>query len=548
MRRFQPVLLVLLVGMTLTPSAALAGNAAGERFINAVQRFADQAIEKGRDVYGAQHTPLFVDGMNVDTLEPVVWKNKGQTWILSNGATQQNFYRTLVGLSALTGDQKYRNAAARALDFWQVNCRAENGLIKWGGHSFYDLASDKIVGESDNHELKNHIPFYEFMWELHPQKTKKYIEAIWGAQILDWSNLDMNRHGRFNRSNEKLWNNEYVGGPIFFVGKGLTFLSAGTDLIYAAAMLAKLSDKSAPLQWANRLAYRYVETRHPKTGLGGLQYNRYKHGDRAEVQFAEDLPGHVVYEGTLNVPRVCHVVTGTSAIVKLKLSEVLAPHGMHFAKWAIEDLKAFGKWAFDADECKWIPMLTDGTHLEGFEIKREGYYKQRHNHFKKQRVLSNAFWSYSLGWRISKDPGLWEMARIIGKDHGLGDIGTAPGAGTKLNIGKKAPANVNMIYGLLEIYRATGNKAYLDMAESIGDQILNRKFVNGLFVEQKIRAYASFDAPEPLALLHLAAAMQDRPNLVPEFWGGKGFFHCNYDGVGRTWDWAVIYDIDKETN
>ncbi len=412
---------------------------------------------------------------------------------------------------------------------------------------FYDLDSDTIVGESDNHELKLHIPFYEFMWELHPQKTKKYIEAIWGAQILDWSTLDMNRHGRFNRTNPKLWDNEYKGGPIFFVGKGLTFLSAGTDLIYAAAMLSYLNDDPAPLEWANRMAYRYVETRNPKTGLGGLQYNRYKRGDRAEVQFAEDLPGHVVYEGTLNVPRVCHVVTGTSATVRLMLSEKLGQRGANLAKWAIQDLKAFGKWAFDKDQCKWIPMLTDGTYLDGFEIKRKGYYKEWHNHFVKQPVLSNAFRSYSLGWRISKDPDLWDMARTIGKAHGLGDIGAAPGVQTKLNKGKNAPSNPNLIFGLLEIYRATGNKDYLEMAESIGDSILENKFVNGLFVEINNFAYAKLDAPEPLALLHLAAAMQEKPNLVPDFWGGKGFFQCNYDGIGRTWDWAVIYEQEKDT-
>ncbi len=547
MRRFQSILLVLFAGMVITSSSASGETAPGERFVKAVELFAGQAIEKGRDIYGEKHTPLFVDGMNVDTLEPVVWKNKGQTWIMSNGATQQNFYRTLVGLSALTEDKKYRNAAAAALEFWQVNCRAENGLIKWGGHLFYDLASDEIVGEGNKHELKNHIPYYEFMWELHPQKTKRYIEAIWGAHIIDWSNLDMNRHGRFKTTNEKLWDNEYKGGPVFFVGKGLTFLSAGTDMIYAAAMLSDLSGNPAPLEWATRMAYRYVETRNPKTGLGGLQYNRYKHGDRAEVQFAEDLPGHVVYEGTLNVPRVSHVVTGTSAIVRLKLAEKLGPRGAKLRKWALEDLKAFGKWAFDKEECKWIPMLTDGTYLDGFKIKRKGYYKDWHNHFKKQPVLSYSFWAYSLGWRMSKDPDLWEMARTIGIAHGLGDIGSAPGVQTKLIKGEDATANPHLLFGLLEIYRATGNKTYLDMAESIGDSILENRFVNGLFVDQQNRVNAKLDAPEPLALLHLAAAMQNKPNLVPDYWNGKGFFQCNFDGIGRTWDWAVIYEIDKET-
>ena len=519
-----------------------------QRFIEAVRQFAEHAIAHGRDTYGPVHTPMFVDGLNVDTLEPVTWKHKGQTWIMSNGASQQNFFRTLVGLSALTGEPKYRSAAVEAMKYIFENLRSENGLIHWGGHTFYDAGTEKIVGEGYRHELKYNLPFYEFMWDVDPAATKQYIEAVWGAHILNWSNLDMNRHGKYDRVNEKLWDNKYGGGPIFCEGDGLTFLSSGTDLIYAGAMLTALTNETPPLAWATKLASRYVQTRNPKTGMGGMQYNRYRRGDRAYVQFAQDLPGHLVYEGTLNVPRVSSSVTGSSALVKLRLSEKLGKSGEHFKRWAVEDLKAFKKWAFDEQECAWIPVLSDGTNLEGFEMKRKGYYRPEHKHFQKQPVYTTTFWSCALGWRLSGDEQLWDMARTIGLKQGIGDIGETPAGPHKLNLSKSGHASPNILFGLLEVYAKTRDQAYLKMAEGIGENMLKKRFHKKLFPASKKHVYARLDAVDPLALLHLAAAIQNRPDLVPDYWGGSGVFHCNYDGAGRTYDREVFYKKLKRPN
>ncbi len=79
-----------------------------ERYTGAVRTFADAVLEHGRDTYGPRRTPLFVDGLQVETLEPVRWKKGGQTWVLCNFASQQSLLRTLDGLSALTGDNHYR--------------------------------------------------------------------------------------------------------------------------------------------------------------------------------------------------------------------------------------------------------------------------------------------------------------------------------------------------------------------------------------------------------------------------------------------------------
>ena len=78
-------------------------NSTTKRYVQAVHSFADTVLKHGRDVYGKQKTPLFVDGLHIETLAPVRWQCRGQTWVLSNFASQQPLLRLLEGLTGITG-------------------------------------------------------------------------------------------------------------------------------------------------------------------------------------------------------------------------------------------------------------------------------------------------------------------------------------------------------------------------------------------------------------------------------------------------------------
>ena len=114
-------------------------------YLQAVRAFADLSLARGRDHYRARTTPLFVDGLNVDTFAPVEWLCDGQRWIICNPASQQDFVRTLVGLTNLTGDDRYRAAAAEAMQYFLDHYVDSRGLPKWGGHRFVDLRDRKSV-------------------------------------------------------------------------------------------------------------------------------------------------------------------------------------------------------------------------------------------------------------------------------------------------------------------------------------------------------------------------------------------------------------------
>ena len=215
----KSVLLLTLLSCLLICSLAPAEES---KYLKAVKEFADNVLEHGRDTYGPKKTPLFVDGVNIHTHEPVKWiSSEGERWILSNLASQQNLMRTLDGLSAITGDPQYRQAAVEAIEYAFANLRAPNGLLYWGNTTAYDAQEDKVVGREKpyNHVLKANLPHYELMWQVNPEATRRLIESFWSAHVRDWKNLDMDRIGSFDDVLEEPWKHEYDEGPVFLPSK-----------------------------------------------------------------------------------------------------------------------------------------------------------------------------------------------------------------------------------------------------------------------------------------------------------------------------------------
>ena len=546
MRRYSLVLLYVYCFVF-----CFSGQLRGEedsRYAQSVRAFADNVLKHGKDVYGPKHTPLFVDGLNINTHEPAKWKRDGKVWILSNLASQQNLFRMLDGLTKITGEAKYRRAAAGALEYAFANLRSPNGLLHWGGHVAYDAKADALCMEQYSHELKCHYPYYELMWEVNPEATKQFLETFWSAHILDWSNLEMNRHGNMKKRFGSPWEHKYEGGPVFFWGTGLSFINTGSDLFYAGAMLSKLSGEKPPLVWSKRLAYRYVETRNPKTGIGGYQFSQSKtaycngpkiRGDRAQYQYGDDFKGHLVVEGTL-FPCYGSTPVVRPRICEFLLGEILGGDGKEFTQWALEELTAWGKAAYRKKDNSFIPMLTDGTSMEGYVCKKEGYFGPKGRVLKAGRAGPMDFWTYAMAYRITGDTFMWEMARNIARGNGYGDIGRTAKDKPQLDMGT-GQSSVPLLLGFLELHAKTGRKAFLAIGRRIGDNILAGRFYKGFFVPSKQHLYAKFDALEPLVLLHLDAALKGKAASAPRVWPTRSYFHCPYDGLGRTYDNNAIY-------
>jgi pectate lyase len=522
-----------------------------------VRQFADQVLAHGRDTYG-KPTPLFVDGLNVDTREPVKWKwSDGKEWVLCNLASQEGLFRTLDGLSRLTGDPRYKEAALAALryafDHLRYGTEHNGGLLAWGGHLAYNATDDVIAGHPEGkgrtHELKCFFPHYELMWEANPEATRQTIENMWNGHVLDWSRLDFNRHGSPKKLGS-LWRNEYRGGPVFFDGQGLTFHNAGSDFYYAAGVLSRLSRAAEPLVWAKHLAYRYVETRDPKTGLGGYQFSQCQsawcddvgkiRGDRAQYQYGDDFTGHRVVEGTL-FPCYGSTPEVEPQVARLLLGAQLGDAGRDFTRWTVEDLTAWGRSAYRKKDNAFIPMLTDGTSMEGYVCKKDGYFGPKGRVLHAGHPGAAHLWLYAWAFRLSRDVFLWEMARNITQGNGWGDIGETPQARPALRF-PDSSADPLLLVALLELHRAGGQAVFLDQARLIGQNILGQRVQGGWFVPSERHLLCRLGNHEAQVLLRLAAALQGKPDAVPAFTGAVPFLHAEYGGkTGREYDTAVIY-------
>ena len=505
--------------------------------VGAVRKFADTAIEHGRDTYGEKHTPLFVDVLNVETLEPCrryyrassegSWSTRGA--ILSNFANQQNLLRVLVGLSKLTGDGKYRREAERATRYmFEHGWHEPSGLFYWGTHRYLELEGNTTLGEKgDLHEIKAVYPFYEFLYEVDPERTARLIRGIWRAHVEDWSVLTFNRHGLYvERSLEAIWDRTWSepkpGEPR---ATGLTFFNAGSDLIYAGCLLGVLAGDEGALTWGTRLFGQFAGGRDAKTLIMPHMSARQKQRERGTMQFK--FP--TAFEPNLYIDYIPDGVIGHSDFALLRVAERLKAAGYREAGDRLldalcEHLVGYAKHAYVARTNRFKPILVDGTDLTGYELPVGGYFGPQGK--KMGLIKADAYFVpvYALAYRLGPRQALWDTLRGLCKGNGLGDIGKEPGDKPALDHSTTAPFP-RLAFALVEIHRATGNGEYLRLADRVCRNVLVTRYrrENGLFTLDRKHVGCHLDCYEPLALLTVAAAKQGKLDLVPTWDAGGSY-------------------------
>lgn len=527
-----------------------------EKYLKAIQRFADTVLEHGQDNYGELHTALFVDGLDTATLEPALWKGKGgETWVLSNFSSQQALMRLLDGLTVVTGDEKYTLAAEGAAREVLTSLRTPNGLLYWGGHSAWDLELNKDVGEyaSRIHEIKSYQPYFRLMWRVNPTATKDLLEMIWSAHILDWSRLDYNRHASCTKVYEIDWDQEFdndIEVPFLAIGNNLSFCNVSPTLLHSGMTLAILDQNKNALRWSKRLCMRWQQARHPKTGLSGGQLS-YREKDRAKIAL-----GHV--HPDINEAKIVATYHQKSRYHKfplaqmqagerlLKEGEKFADTGMELIEWASSDLKTYAEYCYDSDKGNFPARMTDGTLLD-WERSTKGYYVPES--FAPTRPDGNLIWSYAMAYRLTGDRSHWNILRSLFQHIGLGELGESDGTGEKLDT-ETTNTDWKIIYALLELYKDTRRERILKVACRIADNLLEWQTDNGLFPRPG-RSFARTGDEVPLAILHLVATIEDKQDLIPDSVLDYSFFHAKYydeldpsqkkRADNRTYDHKVYY-------
>jgi len=502
-------------------------------FVDVVAAFADGVMERCRDRYGDEEGPLLADGIDLGTGEPIEWEG----YVLSNLACQQNFLRTLEGLAVLAGETRYR---ARAEE-WIGYALSElpdpaSGMLYWGGHTNYDLLGDKPL--FGNHELKCAYPYYEFLYGINPEVIRRFVEGFWNKHIQDWSTLLLNRHGEYTDWDRKEpWNHVYEGGPLPIVENTfLSFINTGSDLVCAGALLSSLTGAEEPLLWAKRLLGRYDQIRDESTGLGGYQFN-HREPCRVRISFKEPWSEREeVNETTVLTNGVIQTRYGRAALTWMNLFEELGHDaGGEFLAMIRKDLTALGEYAYDVEDRSFSAVLVDGTKFSPDDcMEGVGYCSPQ----KLKKVPANGlmFLSYARAYRLTGDEFFWQMADSLAQGMGWSGLGSRDGR-EGIDLSKtdrisppediRAEPNQNDICGLvgwLDLYRATGERAYLDAALHLGNRLVETYGLDG-FLTTDGKAKVHVDNALPLALLHLQAALNGSDARLPTFYANLTGFH-----------------------
>jgi len=534
--------------------------------LDAVITFAKNVLADGKDFYSKQSTPLLVNGVNVFTKEPVTWTFPGgQVAVMSDFVCQQNLLRTLVSLTNLTGDTTYKNAAKELVKYYFAHFQDSSGLLEWGGHKFIDMKTLTTVGPHEKgyvHELKNAYPFYDFWYEVNPEATVKFIKAFWNAHVYNWNTLEISRHGKYGLVPEDIWNHTFEQQKPFFETRGLSFLDAGNDLIYSGIKLFEFTHDTGALLWTKRLANQYVLCRDPKTGLGAYQYTQPRktaepaadsntfsmYGDRVQRQFGPEF-GPNALEGTILLKKHIETIYSINALMEIQLAKELGSSGEDFYKWTREGMSSLAKYSYIPEKNLLRPMFSDGRDLSNYVLRRDGYNGRKGTVLTPFRASNMFLISYARAFMVTRDKSLWEMARSIAKGSGLGDIGSEPAKDIKLNYLTKND-DAFSVFALVDIFRQTQNKEYLNLARVVANNLVKNKFNHGYFTPGADYFYANFDAIEPYALLSLDAAIKGTPDKVPAFINGCGFVQGEYkfpDGNVKSIKDDYFYTLRKGT-
>lgn len=510
--------------------------------------------------YGHSYNPdtkLLPDGINTLTGEPAYWEFPNRSKVpFSNLANQQNFLRTLVALSKVTGSDKYEKEAKEILTEFIDNYQNPNGLFYWGGHRTINLDTLEVVStENPNgpHELKNMMPYYELMLQVNEEATIKFMKQLWTAHYY-FNSGDLNRHGSYGTAFDPTVFGQEIGEDIIkFDEKGnpilpadspglLPFVNSATDLSYAAFWLYDVTDDPAPKNWAEYLMRQYNLASNPVTGMTVYQfkstsvtkgsecldpiYTNSGCGDRAARQFRDF--GEIAREANAAWKNTQAVYVDNV----LMLLEVADKFGIdYYVDWARQYIESYLKYVYIRinGKNKIIPMWNDGTIVYGYVTPETGYFGDAGMMLDFVDMPT----TYLLPIvrtiiQLKKDEDkvqLWTYLREIMDTYGLGDIGSLGGKNPSLN----NTTHIDDPYALMtmvELYKYTGNEAYLDMARKIGDNIVKLKFRRGFFVQAENLLYSRLDQPETLALLILDGVIRGYElDELPFYLADSGYIH-----------------------
>jgi hypothetical protein len=468
----------------------------------------DTLIEHGTDRYGPIKTAMLMSIVDVRThqspekplwLDTVAFYEPGRAHRRamrgSNFWYDQAMLRVMYRLSKLSGDPKYADAADRYIDAVFKYAVKDNGLLVWGTHIFYDAYADKHAGDGrGQHEILVFHPEWAELFRRNPQATRREVDMIWEWHIVD------KQTGQHNRHDDKK--------------VGCDFAFSGGSFALACAAMYNQTKEEKYLQRAKLIAGWHWRHRNEKTNLVPDAPST---GNRHDATHCfTTIPGP--YASQL---LRCHELTGDT----------------WFRDVAVACLKAYDKWGYDKEAQTYHAMLKlDGTPVPE-EPRGSGYDAWKptgHVDVWKTTVYSYEFpliaaQSCLYGYELTAadggkaDPELLNAAlrwaAVIEKN-----LPPKTGRRWKKELeaampelrrtgGSYAEDYGRTISFFVHLYHATGQQRYLELAEKVAREAVDKLYVNSLFKGHPAKPY--YEATQGVGILLHAILELD---LLPQKW------------------------------
>lgn len=495
-------------------------------------------------------TPLLADGFDVLSQEPVVWQfPDGHCAPISNFASQQNWLRTLCAMSVVTGEKTYQEQATSLSRYFLDHFVDEtSGLFYWGGHRFINLdtlASEGPESKAQVHELKHHLPYYELLHNVSAEKTLNFLQGFWHAHVENWETLDLGRHGDYTKIRDpqvfRHTRRDVVNPaqwPTLPLTKGLTFVNAGTDLIYAAFKYAEYTGDQYAADWGKHLYRQYVLARNPETGMPVYQFSsplqrepvpeddnqtQSWFGDRAQRQFGPEF-GEIAREANVLFRDMRPLLIDNPLAI---LDILRRQPDDEMLGWVISGLKNYYQYAYDVVTNTLRPMWNNGHDMTGYRFKRDGYYGKAGTELKPFVLEGDYLLPLVRAYRLSGDEDLYALIKAML---------------TRLNNENiRNVASPMLLLAIIELAEQQQSEEWVENAWQMATVLFEKHFHRGLFVRSDQHRYVRLDDPFPLALLTFVAACRDRLNDIPPFLTQGGYVHGDFHLNGEN---KIVYDVE----
>ncbi|MBQ4259988.1 MAG: S-layer homology domain-containing protein [Lachnospiraceae bacterium] len=537
----------------------------------------ENALTYGRNQEGATYPQLFVDGINPSSKIAPKWDVMEQ--VPSNLYSQNMLLKMLEGMTWITGDQKYQDAAYQQIQmrYDTLGLVDENGLFYAGPHSFVDVITGDYVDVW--HEVKGQELPIELYYKVDPEGFEKFVTACWNAHIYDFSSLVMNRHGVHNKLMQNggdIWSAAYTNPDPFVVSEKIPFVSSAIDLIEMAVFLSEKTGDPKYKAWGDRMLDKVIGVTNPDTGMTGAQYGVLydpttgDYEDRWLLNFAGadfvDNQGtdyktlttadYKIAGENMKTNRV--TVKATAGLGPRVFAELYEMTGDEtYYDFAKGNIMGFVRYMYDKERHLYNGyMMTNGTDVNPGKdngpvlvAPRGGYYMTEGYSFPETEAIADENFEGMIAVCHMLKPEeqaekqeIWDAIRAWGIHEGMGDLGTYMGENVNVNLQSTCFRPLFCV-GLVSLYKYTGNQQYYDLAVRIADNIVARFFKEetGMFATYAYAPYTKFSDERVYAVFCVEAmtrGLLDRIDL--------DFSNSNFDIVhsqyGQRTDTELFYN------